>query len=49
MNKFTGHGGHCVNKVAQDRGKVNKVRCPGLNHSDRLTRRYRSSGSIGQV
>jgi hypothetical protein len=31
MDKLTGHGGHYVNKGAEDRGSANRVRWPGLN------------------
>jgi hypothetical protein len=46
MDKLTGHGGHCVNKGAEDRVSVNRVRWPGLNHSDRWTRRFSQQGAL---
>jgi hypothetical protein len=58
MDKLTGHGGNCVNTSAEDRGSVNRVRWPGLSHSDHWTRRgsqqgaldrFKSTGYRGQV
>jgi hypothetical protein len=46
MDKLTGYGTHCVNKAAEDRGSVNRVRWPGLNHSDRWTRRFSQQGAL---